>query len=68
MCYPSNREFRWDTKKDAVREPEGRRETIPEAGTEPRVEAKDFKFWAFPRRRREHTATEPVADRTREKV
>jgi hypothetical protein len=62
MCYPYNREFRRDIKKDATKEPEER--------PEPRVEAKDYKFWAFPRSRREFTAqeSEPDIDRTREKV
>jgi hypothetical protein len=34
------------------------------------VEAKDFKFWAFPWRRREFTVQEPeqAPDRTGEKV
>ncbi|WP_427130705.1 hypothetical protein [Pseudarthrobacter sp. S9] len=62
MCYPYNRDFRRDIRKDAAQEPEERPET--------RVEAKDFKFWAFPRRSREFTVEEPetVVDRTREKV
>ncbi len=61
MCYGYSRDFRRDIKKDASREPEER--------PEPRVDAKDFKFWAFPRRSREFTVEEPAtADRTREKV
>ncbi len=61
MCYQYNRDFRRDIKKDASQESEER--------PEPRVEAKDFKFWAFPRRSREFTVEEPAtADRTREKV
>lgn len=61
MCYQYNRDFRRDIKKDASQEPEER--------PEPRVEAKDFKFWAFPRRSREFTVEEPATvDRTREKV
>ena len=39
------------------------------ARPEPRAEAPDFKFWAFPRRSREFTVEEPAkADRTRERV
>ncbi|MGY2745330.1 hypothetical protein [Arthrobacter sp. UYCu723] len=61
MCYQYNRDFRRDVQKDAAKEPEVR--------PEPRVEAKDFKFWAFPRRSREFTVEEPaMADRTSEKV
>ena len=63
MCYGYNRDFGRDIKKDASREPEER--------PEPRVEAKDSKFWAFPRRSREFTVEEPETapvDRTREKV
>ncbi|QCB96637.1 hypothetical protein E5206_06585 [Arthrobacter sp. PAMC25564] len=61
MCYQYNRDFRRDIKKDASQESEER--------PEPRVEAKDFKFWAFPRRSREFTVEEPATvDRTREKV
>ncbi|MET3920309.1 hypothetical protein [Arthrobacter sp. UYEF20] len=61
MCYQYNRDFRRDVQKDAAKEPEVR--------PEPRVDAKDFKFWAFPRRSREFTVEEPAtADRTREKV
>nr|WP_310061981.1 hypothetical protein [Arthrobacter ginsengisoli] len=61
MCYPYNREFRRDIKKDESKETEAR--------PEPRVEAPDFKFWAFPRRSREFTVEDPAtADRTRERV
>ena len=61
MCYPYNREFRRDIKKDEPKE--------TEAHPEPRVEASDFKFWAFPRRSREFTVEEPAtADRSRERV
>jgi hypothetical protein len=62
MCYGYSRDFRRDVKKDASQEPEKR--------PEPRVEAKDTKFWAFPRRSREFTVeeAEPAVDRTREKV
>jgi hypothetical protein len=60
MCYPYNREFQKDTKKAEARK--------PEQHTERRVESKDFKFWAFPRRERKFTGSEPVVDRTPEKV
>ena len=62
MCYPYNRDYWRDTRKDAARETEER--------TEPRVEAKEFKFWDFPRRNKEFTVEEPekVVDRPREKV
>jgi hypothetical protein len=66
MCYGYNKDFGRDTRKDASRKPEERLQ--PEEMPEPRVEAKDFKFWAFPRRHREFSAPEPVVDRTREKV
>ncbi|XAS66348.1 hypothetical protein V3C33_12665 [Micrococcaceae bacterium Sec5.7] len=68
MCYPSNENFRRSFKKGSAREPEGRRETNTEERPELRVEAQDFKFWAFPRWRRERKDREPVADLTREKV
>jgi hypothetical protein len=62
MCYSNYKDFGRDTKKDAARESEERRE--------PRAEAKEFKFWAFPRRSKEFTVEEPekVTDRSREKV
>jgi hypothetical protein len=62
MCYSNYKDFGRDTRKDDARETKERRE--------PRVEAKDFKFWAFPRRSKEFTVEEPekVADRSREKV
>ncbi len=61
MCYPYNRDFRRDIKKGESKETEPR--------PEPRAEAPNFKFWAFPRRSREFTVEEPaIADRTREKV
>jgi hypothetical protein len=62
MCYSNYKDFGRDTRKDAARETKERRE--------PRVEAKEFKFWAFPRRSKEFTVEEPdkVADRSREKV
>jgi hypothetical protein len=62
MCYSNYKDFGRDTRKDTARETKERRE--------PRVEAKEFKFWAFPRRSKEFTVEEPekVADRSREKV
>ena len=61
MCYPYNREFRRDIKKDEPKETEGH--------PEPRVEAPEFKFWAVPLRSREFTVEEPAtADRSRERV
>lgn len=62
MCYGYSRDFRRDIKKDASQEPEER--------PEPRVDAKDAKFWVFPRRSREFTVEEPepAVDRTRETV
>lgn len=61
MCYPNNREFRRDIRKDEPKETEAR----PEHG----VKAPEFKFWAFPRRSRKFAADEPAtADRTRENV
>jgi hypothetical protein len=61
MCYPYNREFRRDVKKDEPKETEAR--------PGHRAKAPEFKFWAFPRRSRKFTIEEPAtADRTREKV
>ena len=51
MCYPYNRDFWRDTRKDAAKESEDR--------PEPRAEAKEFRFWAFPRRSKEFTVEEP---------
>jgi hypothetical protein len=55
-----NKDYRRDIRKEESREPEKQ--------PEPRVEAKDFRFWAFPRRERKFTGSEPVVDRTPEKV
>lgn len=61
MCYGYYKDFQRDTRKDASRKSEER--------PEPKVDAKDFTFWAFPRRHREFTNDpEPVIDRTRERV
>ena len=62
MCYSNYKDFGRDTRKDAAPETKERRE--------PRAEAKEFKFWAFPRRSKEFTVEEPekVADRSHEKV
>jgi hypothetical protein len=61
MCYGYYKEFGRDTRKDETKEPEER--------PEPKVEAKDFMFWTFPRRHREFAdEPEPVIDRTRERV
>jgi len=60
MCYPYNKDYRRDIRKEESREPEKQ--------PEPRVAAKDFKFWTFPRRERKFTGSEPVVDRTPEKV
>ncbi|KRE59417.1 hypothetical protein ASG92_22590 [Arthrobacter sp. Soil736] len=62
MCGSYSKDFRRDAWKDATRETETRQER--------RVEAKDFKFWSFPWRRREFTVQEPekAPDRTGEKV
>jgi len=60
MCYPYNRDFQRDTRKEESPKPEKQ--------PEPRVEMKDFKFWAFPRRERKFAGSEPVVDRTTEKV
>lgn len=62
MCGSYSKGFRRDARKDATRET-GKR-------TEHRVETKNFKFWAFPWRRREFTVQEPerAPDRAGEKV
>jgi hypothetical protein len=62
MCGSYGKNYRRDSEKDATRETDKR--------PEPRVEARDFKFWAFPWRRREFTVREPepAPDRTGEKV
>jgi hypothetical protein len=65
MCYSSHKDFGRSTRKDAAREPEGRRETIPE---EPQVKAEGSRLWAFLDRRREHKVEDPFFDLTREKV
>lgn len=68
MCYSSREDFGWGTKKDAVRKPEGLRETTPAEHPEPRVQAEESKLWAFLARRREHQAPKPMADRIHEKI
>lgn len=68
MCYSSHKDFGRSTRKDAAREPEGRRETIPEELPEPQVKAEGSRLWAFLGRRREHKVEEPIFDLTREKV
>jgi hypothetical protein len=67
MCYSSSKDFGWGIKKDATREPEARQQTAPDR-TEPRYTARDFTFWAFPRRRKTSEAEEPAAERTSERV
>jgi hypothetical protein len=67
MCYSSSKDFGWGIKKDATREPEARQQTPPDR-TEPHFTAKDFTFWAFPRRRKTLEAEEPAAERTSERV
>jgi hypothetical protein len=66
MCYSSSQDFGWGMRKEADRKPEARKETPPDR-PEPHVTAQDFKFWAFPIRRKTPAAQEPV-DRTRERV
>jgi hypothetical protein len=68
MCYSSREDFGWGTKKDAVRKPEGRRETTPADHPETRVQTEESKLWAFLARRREHQAPKPMTDRIHEKV
>ena len=51
MCYQYNRDFRRDTRKDAAQETEER--------PEPRGEAKEGRFWGFPRRSKEFTVEVP---------
>ena len=62
MCGSYSRESRRGARKDAARADDRRQEH--------RAEAKDFKFWAFPWRRREFTVQEPekAPGRTGEKV
>jgi len=62
MCGSYSRESRRDARKDATRETHKRQER--------QAEAKEFKFWAFPWRRREFTVQEPekAPGRTGEKV
>ncbi|MFE5837429.1 hypothetical protein [Arthrobacter sp. NPDC056493] len=62
MCGSYSRDFRRDARKVATRETDKRPER--------HAEAKDFRFWAFPWRRRESTVQEPekAPDRTGEKV
>lgn len=68
MCYSSNKDFGRSYKKESGRTPEPRAEAKPEDRSEPRAERQGMLFWAFPRRRSERTAQEPVVDRTSEKV
>lgn len=67
MCYSSSKDFGWGIKKEATREPEARQQTPPDR-SEPTFTARDFTFWAFPRRRKNREAGEPAAERTRERV
>jgi hypothetical protein len=67
MCYSSSKDFGWGIRKEADRKPEARQETPPDR-PEPHVTAQDFKFWAFPIRRKTPETREPVVDRTRERV
>jgi hypothetical protein len=62
MCGSYSRDSRRDARKDATRETDKRPER--------RAEAKDFKFWAFPWRRKEFTVQEQenAPDKTGEKV
>jgi hypothetical protein len=47
MCYSSHKDFGQRIEKDVVREPEGRRETMPEERREPHVVADRSRVWAF---------------------
>jgi hypothetical protein len=67
MSYSSSKDFGWGIRKEADRKPEARQETPPDR-PEPHVTAQDFKFWAFPIRRKTPATQEPVVDRTRERV
>jgi hypothetical protein len=59
-------DFGWRTKKEASPKSEPRQQAQPDR-QEPQYTAKDFSFWAFPRRRKTE-AQEPAAERTHERV
>jgi hypothetical protein len=68
MCYSSQKDFGWDTTKDAEGKPEARRESVPAQHPEPRTESEESRLWDFLARRREYQARKPMPDRIDEKV
>lgn len=68
MCYSSQKDFGWDTTKDAERKPGARREAVPAQHPKARTEAEASRLWAFRARRREYQARKPMRDRIGEKV
>ena len=68
MCYSSQKDFGWDTTKDAGRKPGAPGEAVPAQHPEPRTESEEPRVWAFLARRREYQARKPVRDRIEEKV
>jgi hypothetical protein len=65
MCYSSCEGWR-NYKKDAAREAEGRRETMPTDVPEPQVQAEESRMWAYLAQLEESTIREP--DRVSENV
>lgn len=67
MCYSSSKDFGWDVKKEAHRQPEAKQET-PEETPEQEVRAQDYTFWAFPNWRRTPRPSTPSGQRNKERV
>lgn len=68
MCYSSQKDFGWDTTKDAEPVPEARTETAPVQRPEPRIESEESRLWAFLAHQKEYQAQKPMRDRIDEKV
>jgi hypothetical protein len=58
MCYSSCEGWR-NYNKDAAREAEGRRETMPKDVPEPQVQAEESRMWAYLAQLEESTIQEP---------
>ncbi|HEY8699940.1 MAG TPA: hypothetical protein VIM08_03085 [Arthrobacter sp.] len=67
MCYSSSKDFGWGKRDEAYKAPEPQQEKPP-VRPEPHVTAREFTFWAFPRRRKTPATQEPAVDRMHEKV
>lgn len=67
MCYSSQKDFGWDTTKDAKPMAEARPETVPVQHPEPRIESEESRVRAF-LAGREYQLRKPMRDRIDEKV